>query len=270
MSFPGSTLALLTWQDVTKPEDEKLLTAHSSKFKPGQANPAAAAQMWSQPMNPWIPSLLQHPQGFAKENSPWAAGNRNWRAQFGTSGESWWNLITASLNMFQEWSCHLGALPWSLQQLLLSVWEIISSKPPEHLSIAQFCDEPKGCAEFSPSCFTQLSRRSFHIYFCSTPPSCTAAAWGQNSSCAGSFPCTLHLHPAAAPRDGIFPVHSPTNTSMLKFAVNTCKSQYLSNKSAETNIFVCIKELEFPLQLPEPLAIVTLVPSCIVFASARY
>lgn len=102
------------------------------------------------------------------------------------------------------------------------------------------------------------------------PPSCTAAAWGQNSSCAGSFPCTLHLHPAAAPRDGIFPVHSPTNTSMLKFAVNTCKSQYLSNKSAETNIFVCIKELEFPLQLPEPLAIVTLVPSCIVFASARY
>lgn len=48
MSFPGSILPLLTRRDVTKPEDEKLLSAHNSKLmavQTEQPNPAGAAQI---------------------------------------------------------------------------------------------------------------------------------------------------------------------------------------------------------------------------------
>lgn len=67
MSFPGSILALLTWQHVTKPEDEKLLTAQIQTL---QLFPDVTPA--HEPTNPFPPAA---PTGFGKENSPWAAGN---------------------------------------------------------------------------------------------------------------------------------------------------------------------------------------------------
>lgn len=60
------------------------------------------------------------------------------------------------------------------------------------------------------------------------------------------------------------------NTEMLKVAVNICRGQYDSNKRTETNIFVCTEQYEFPLQLPEPLKTIKLLPLWIVFASVYF